>query len=214
MPADPSVAIYRHFPLVRAVRSFEETERSCLFPASKKTVLSLTKVPVETVLESTAIDRVSAHIMVRKGTPSIGGIADLAGKTIAVQQGVSLLAKLGQKVTFKEFKTPNDKVASRMLAAGRVDGMYGWNPDAFWSWVPDSYILFEKMGYGAPSLALDRPVFVSSTHFLCQKTAATEALMQDVNRAIRVMRADGRLKEILGPYARIVGVDVPLEVTR
>lgn len=195
LPEDRSVAVYQRYPLVRALRDFEQTDRACLFPASIISTVALTAVPAGILMESDMVDYVSSHIMTRKGGVSINEKADVFGRTIAVQRGVVYIELMEDADRFTVIRTPDDRTALRMLAAGRVDGMYGWYPDAL--------IIASNNGIELPDFNPDYILFETTTHVVCKKGIGAEPLIEHINRRLTALRDSGELQTILGPYARL-----------
>lgn len=195
MPIDQTMAVYQRYPLVRALRKFEETDRACLFPASISATVALTSVDAETLFESAMVDYVSSHIMTSKNGPLINNKADIFGRTIAIQRGVEYTSLMADSDRFTVIRTPDDKTALRMLEAGRVDGMYGWYPDAF--------IIAANNDIELPDFNPDFILFETTTHVVCKKEAGAEPLVDHINRRMEALRTSGELQKILGPYARL-----------
>ncbi|WP_286830696.1 MULTISPECIES: substrate-binding periplasmic protein [Kordiimonas] len=191
-------------PVKRMLKQYEEGEVHCMVPVSFAAVkMNFPSTERAAVVESVAIDYITAHIVTKPGTPAVTDVTELKGKRLAAWVGVPLelfLPNLDAKV----LRVESEESGIRLLMSGRVD--------AIWSWVPDAFILFDRMGHGTPSLAIDKPLFSSTAHVLCHRSAQSEALIADIDASILAMRADGRLKEIFGPYVRIVGVDVPVDI--
>lgn len=191
-------------PVMRTIRTFTSGRSICMVPAAfERWRHHAPDMKREDVLESEPIDYVTAHIVTRRGDPVITDLKSLNGKRISFWVGLPVDAFLsGMQI---EMIAAESEVSSiRLLMSGRVD--------AIWSWAPDAFLLYDRMGLGTPNLVLDDPVFGSAVHILCRKTPSTAALMADIDKSIRAMRADGRLKEILGHHSRVVGVDVPLNM--
>jgi hypothetical protein len=195
MPIDQSLAVYQRYPLVRALRKFEQTQRSCLFPASISASVALTSLKPDELFESAMVDFVSSHILTRKGQPMINSKEDVFGRTIAVQRGVEYTALMADSDRFAVIRTPDDKTALRMLEAGRVDGMYGWFPDAF--------IIAENTGIQLPDFNPDYILFETTTHVVCKAGTGAEPFVDHVNMRIRALRESGELQRVLGPFARL-----------
>ncbi|SDE24507.1 substrate-binding periplasmic protein [Kordiimonas lacus] len=191
-------------PVLRAVRTFADGGSICLLPAAferwKHKFPYLTR---EDIIESEPIDYVTAHIVTRPGDPAIVKLDELEGKRISVWVGLTIDAFLSD-IDVEIIRAESEESSIKLLMSGRVD--------AIWNWVPDAYILYERLGYGTPNLVESEPIFGAAAHFLCRRTPATEALMSDIDPAIRMMRKDGRLKDIMGQHTRVVGVDVPLNM--
>ncbi|SDE24479.1 ABC-type amino acid transport substrate-binding protein [Kordiimonas lacus] len=191
-------------PVKRMLKQYEDGEVHCMVPVSFAAVkMNFPSTERAAIVESVPVDYITAHIVTKPGTPPVTDVAALKGKRLAAWVGVPLelfLPNLDAKV----LRVESEESGIRLLMSGRVD--------AIWSWVPDAFILFDRMGYGTPSLAIDKPLFSSTAHVLCHRSAQSEALIKDIDAGILAMRADGRLKEIFGPYVRIVGVDVPVDI--
>lgn len=196
MPLDQSQAVFQRYPLVRALRYFEETERTCLFPASVSAAMALTEIEPADLIESVAIDRVSSHFMVRSDTNPPSNFDEMSGLTLAIQGGVKIEAMTGHETNFRIIRTPDDKTALRMLQASRVDAMYGWNPDAL--------IISENNGLPLPHFNPDFILFDTTTHVVCKKASGVDAFLGRINERIEALRRSGQLREMLGPHARIV----------
>ncbi|NVJ97456.1 MAG: transporter substrate-binding domain-containing protein [Alphaproteobacteria bacterium] len=195
LPIDQSVAVFQRYPLVRALRQFEDTKRSCLFPASARAAQNLIGIPAEDLVESSFVDFVSSHVMVKPGGPFIADKTDIYGRTIAIQRGVEMVVLKDDYDRFDIIRTPDDQTALKMLQAGRIDGMYGWNPDAL--------IIATKYGIELPDFNPDFILFQTTTHFVCKKGIGAERLLNLINGRIAIARRTGQLKEMLGPFARL-----------
>jgi len=193
-------------PVMRSTRLFSEGGARCLVPAAL--VPWQNKFPhltTKNTVESEPIDYITAHIVTKPGTAPITDLRDLAGKRIGYWVGASVDRFLPD-VGYTKVTAQSEESNIRMLMSGRVDAIFNWNPDA--------YILFERMGYGEPSLDPDDPIFGSTAHFWCHRTRATEAFIKQADKVIREMREDGRIKNILGKHSLVVGADVPMTVWR
>ena len=76
---------------------------------------------------------------------------------------------------------------------------YGWNPDAL--------IIAKREGQQLPNFNPDFVIFETTTHLVCKGDIGAEPVIAFVNREIEQLRISGRLKTILGPYARIALID-------
>ncbi len=188
-------------PVLRALRYFETEGEVCLVPASMIAVTSqFPTIGADKLIASEPIDYITGHLVTRPGTKPIRNPAEIQGKIMAAWVGVNVKVFF-PNIDFTLLKTESEENAIRLLHNGRVD--------IIWSWIPDIYILYDQMGLGEPVLAEDSPIFGSSAHFTCHRTAQTEQLIVKIDKIINEMRANGDLKRILGKHARIVGVDVP-----
>lgn len=196
LPTDGSTEFQR-MPLVRAIRTFAEEKHVCLFPTSVSAVESIAAIQDADFLQSAAIDLVTSHFMTSKQQPRINSFEDIRGLRIAVQRGVAAGAL--SKSPFKPVlvATPDDTIAFRMMQAGRVDGFYGWNPDAL--------IIAEREGTELPNFNPDFIIFETTTHLVCKSNIGAEPVIAFVDKKIETLRSSGALRAILGPYARITG---------
>lgn len=195
LPSKSHYFKYQRYPLPRAIRKFEISERICLFPASALAVQSLTKIMANEVLESVPIDLVSSHVISAPGRKVYQSFDELRGATMAVQFGVAAREFVETAAQFEIVRTPNDLLALRMVLAHRVDVMYGW--------YPDTYIIAEKNYLPLPRFDPELVIFRTTTHLVCKKFSGAEELLQVVNIRINDLRKRGELQKILGKYARI-----------
>ncbi|MEX0297677.1 MAG: substrate-binding periplasmic protein [Kordiimonas sp.] len=192
-------------PVLRALRYFETEGEVCLVPTSKIAITNqFPTIGADKLIASEPIDYITGHLVTRPGTKPIRNPAEIDGKIMAAWVGVNVNVFF-PNIDFTLLKTESEENAIRLLHNGRVD--------VIWSWIPDAYILYEQMGLGEPVLAEDSPIFGSSAHFTCHRTARTEQLISRIDLVINEMRTDGRLKKILGKHARIIGIDVPMPKT-
>lgn len=191
-------------PVLRTVRSFAEGDSICMVPAAfERWKVKFPNLNREDIIESEPIDYISAHIATRAGMPVITRLEELNGMRMAVWVALPVDTHLTD-IDVEVIRAESEESSIKLLMSGRVD--------AIWTWVPDAYILYERLGYGVPNIDDNQPIYGSAAHFLCRRTPTTEALMKQVDPIIRSMRADGRLKKILGRHTRVVGVDIPLSV--
>ncbi len=191
-------------PVMRTIRAFKEGGHQCVLPALHGSWLARTGFKPEQLVESEPIDYVSAHFVTRPGEPVVTDARTLEGKTLGYWVGAPVDRLLPPDVAVDRVSAATEESNIHMLMSGRVD--------VIWSWIPDVYILFEKFGYGEPSLAPKEPLFGTTSHILCHRTPLTERFIRQVDTVIRAMRSEGKLKEFLGPHALIVGEDVPMTV--
>lgn len=191
-------------PVKRSLRFFETLDEICLVPVSKLAIQhQYPNIDPDSLIQGTPIDYITGHLVTRPGTEPIRNMSLIENKIVASWIGVQVDVFFpNHKFTLLHSET--EASAIKMLMNGRAD--------MIWGWVPDTYILFEKMGLGTPALALDTPVFGSSAHFVCKRSEKSEVLMPRLDAVIDAMRGDGRLKQILGRHSRVIGVDVPMSV--
>jgi hypothetical protein len=186
---------YQSFPLQRAIRTFEMEDRSCLFPTSIFAAALLTAVDPGEMIQSDPIDLVTSHFLTRKGEPTIDSWGQIDQHKVAIQQSVELSAVNRGLSKPQIVRTPNDRVALRMLMAGRVDVFYGW--------YPDSVIIAEAEGLELPDFNPNFVVFETTTHIVCKKGINAEPVLEYANRKIQALKQSGELRKMLGPHARI-----------
>lgn len=196
LPTQTHYFQFSRYPLTRAIRDFKENKRVCIIPSSEKAVRILTKDAKIELLESSAIDVVTSHIISAPNKPVFTTVSALEKHKIAVQHGVVASRFLTEKSTVQVTRTPNDLTALRMVLAGRVDAMYGW--------FPDIYIIAEKNGLSLPHFNPQLILFKTTTHLVCKKFGGNERLFNIVNTRIKDLKRRGELQNILGKHARIV----------
>lgn len=193
----------RTAPYKRAVRMFGNEQEVCLVPTVIFAVIGQGFAKsADELIQSRPIDYVTGHFVSLAGSGvTVPDPSALDGKVVGAWSGLNVEAFMPKR-DFTLLRAESEVTTIRMLTSGRVD--------VIWGWVPDSYILFERLGLGEP--VLSDPYLSSSAHIVCKRTERSEKMMPHLNRAIDAMRADGRLKKILGKHSRIVGVDVPMSV--
>lgn len=191
-------------PIMRTIRVFKEGGDQCVLSALHGSWLARTGFKPEQLVESEPIDYVSAHFVTRPGEPVVTDARMLEGKTLGYWVGAPVDRLLPPDVAVNRVSAATEESNIHMLMSGRVD--------VIWSWIPDIYILFEKFGYGDPSLSPKEPLYGATSHILCHRTPLTERFITQVDAVIRTMRSEGKLKEFLGPHSLVVGEDVPMTV--
>ncbi|MEX0299611.1 MAG: hypothetical protein AB3N28_11125 [Kordiimonas sp.] len=195
IPAAMYQNMYQRYPFARAVRDFKKAKRVCLFPTSQSALNLLYPDTNISVLESDAIDTVSAHLISSTlGTP-FSNFEELEEKTIAAQHAVGVPNILSERYGVKVIRTPDDLSALRMVLAGHVDAMYGWLPDIF--------IIAKQNNLPRPSFDPDFVLYQTTTHFVCKRFYGHEVIIDTINRNLKLMKKSGALREILGKHARI-----------
>lgn len=193
-------------PVRRARRLLETTHDACIVFSTKDLLPHyLPALKPEQLIESVPIDLVSSHLVTRTGSKPVTNPRTLEGKTIGSWVGVDVANYL-PNMEYTWVKTESEETTVRMLVEGRYD--------AIWSWLPDVHILTDRLGVDKLVLDEQAHLFAVTTHIVCKKTLKAELFMPRLNNILNVMRVDGRLKKILGEHARIVGVDVPIDVKK
>lgn len=196
LPSDDYLYRFQRYPVLRGLRQFTKLRRACIFPASEKSVRAfIGDMPLE-LLESTVIDRVSAHLITRRDMPAIVGFDELEGKRIVAQGGVGIGQFIPAGVDYTLTTTPDDASALKMLNAGRIDVMYGFYPDII--------LIAEKNGIELPHFKPDLVLFETTTHLVCKSFEGAADLINKVNIRTQNLKDTGRLKDLLSKYAQIV----------
>lgn len=189
-------------PIKRARRDLLTRTGTCITPFSLEMfVLHNVEPTARDFISSVPIDLISTHILTRPGDTIIRSKEDLAGKRVAVWWGIPVVNYFAGTGVEIVNVTSEDK-AAQLLMAGRVE--------AAWGWLPDSPIQYERLGFDQPSFDPDFSFVTTTAGIVCNKTPETIKLVKELDIVINAMRLDGRLKKLLSPYARIVGVDMPM----
>lgn len=121
----------------------------------------------------------SGGVIVAKD-PAIKAVADLAGKTVAVQTGTTYLENVKKLPGLAEVKNfPKDTDARAALLAGRVQ-----------VWVTDRFVAKEALE-ADPAAGLKMGDFVFVEKIACAVKKGNTSLEQAVNKALAEMMADG-----------------------
>lgn len=191
-------------PIKRAMRIFNLSKDICMMPVAKEVLLMrFPSLKPDDVIEGVPIDYVTGHLVTRAGTKAITDPRAIEGQTLGAWSGLNTRSFI-PGVTFAMLGTESEISAMQMLQNGRVD--------VIWGWIPDTYILSEQLGIEGLVFDPDSPIIGSATHIACKRTEKTEKLLPRLDDAMDTLRADGRLKKILGKHARVVGVDVPMTI--
>ncbi len=128
-----------------------------------------------------------AQVVVRKGNKEIQSIHDLAGKTVGVNLGSNFTELLTKYDPEKLIKVKTyDTGIERDVALGRTD-----------AFVMDRLSSLELINKSPLPLALAGETFETIENAMpFLKTPKQQALMQQVNTTLDVMRSDGSLKTI------------------
>ncbi|MEX0299612.1 MAG: substrate-binding periplasmic protein [Kordiimonas sp.] len=195
LPAKTHYLKYQRYPLLRALRKFEQSKRVCLVPASIGTIRVLSGIDVDDLYESEAIDIVSSHFLTAPNQPKVSNFDMLKGKRVAVRQGVAIEHFTDLSSEVEIMRPPSETTAIKMLFSGRVDAIYGW--------IPDIRIHADLHNLPLPEYDPDFAPFRSSIHVVCKEFGGMESLMATINEQINALKASGELQEILGKHAHI-----------
>ncbi len=187
-------------PLKRAIRYFEEDFNSCIFPTSINALkTTFPDLPTDKMIASTPIDRVSLRIFTLPDKPIIQKLQDLEGKKVALWNGLDPGIFL-KDINVDVENTPNEEVRVRMLNANRIDAILGF--------VPDVYLASEKLGLKPPHASKEISLFNDEgASLVCFNTSDNQLFISEFNSILDELKKSGKLREILGPYANIVGID-------
>lgn len=192
-------------PINRAYRLFPITDESCLIPAGSLAIAFILRnhatLTPDDLISSAPLDYISGHMITLAGTRPIRSAKELEGKIIGAWTGFDIRTMF-PNVRFTLLRSESEENTIRLLQSKRVD--------AIWGWIPDIFILSEKLGIEGVVFDPDKKFLSSSTHFVCMRGPKTEQILPELDKVINTMRADGRLKKILGKHARVIGVDVPM----
>lgn len=193
--------LIKSLPIKRARRELTLSSSLCIAPFSLEA--HLRHVPDANradFISGVPIDLISGHAVTVPTQPIIRSREELAGKQFALWWGIPKNIYFGSDV--KVVTVNNEDKALQLLMAGRVD--------LAWGWLPDSPMHYEKMGYEPPNFDPNFSLVAETVGIVCKRSQEAAKFIQMSDEVIESMRADGRLKQLLSPYARIVGVDVPM----
>lgn len=184
------------FPVKRAADFFLKEKDSCILPST----IAIIKLhyPEKTksfdMIESDPIEHVTSRIYSRKGEPLVKDFKELEGKTLISWIGIPA-KKMIPGVNFKEIKTTSDVQAISVLNSKRGDYLMGWTPDTPLVAKKNNLVIPEYFG---GLYAMDTQVKI-----VCHRTEETEKFIKRANIAIKEMKKNGELKEILGKHSEI-----------
>ncbi|NVJ97457.1 MAG: hypothetical protein HWE25_04850 [Alphaproteobacteria bacterium] len=196
LPNNEDRVVFQRLPLRRALRMFERTPRSCLFPTSEDILRVIVDMSADDMVSSVPVDTVGSHIITREGVPKVSSFEQLRGMKLAVQTSVLISQFVSPDWGYEIVRTPDEVTALRMVMAGRVDAGYGW--------FPDSLILAKAEGMPLPRFDENFSLYSSDTHLVCRNEPGVEYLMQVFNSRTNNLKQTGALKAMLGEFSRIV----------
>jgi len=182
--------------LKRSQISLKGDVESCLFPATINAMVTNDKA-LENVslIASDSIDQVSLRVLTDSSKERITGIDQLAGKRIAILNGLNPDLLLGDIDADVE-PTPDEYVRLKMLNAGRLDAVLGFTPDIL--------LAAEDLGLPVPHYSEDLALFKDEgASMVCHDTELNRAFVSQFNRILKDLKASGDLQRILGKYAVI-----------
>lgn len=185
------------YPFERFWREISEDRTSCHFPSViVSTRAVVTDVPDGGFIAADPVDYPTYRVLVRPGEPVITSLDQLAGKRVAGALGFPHAAFLGERQVDIE-ETNSEVSRARMLMRNRVDAVL--------SFIPDFHMALDELGFeqvtsdGAYKLLPN----VDGTGLICYNTPENVAAVKEFNRVLTILKDNGRLKEILGPFAQL-----------
>lgn len=174
--------IYKIMPYRRAKQHFFNAGGACLYPSSLPSLATAGEIKdPENYIESDGIFVAKTHLFVRSDVQPPQSLEDISGKTIAYPSGsVAAGILFGHGASLIGVNSEQDK--AQMLVSGRVDMITGM--------MPDTAIVFAKMGGEVPLFAPSFVLYEVPVTFVCQRSAATEKFIISVNKALEVLSHD------------------------
>ena len=172
---------YQLMPYRRAKARFLDSEGSCIYPSAIGLLIAGEHVrDASTLIETVPLFRARTHIFARRGERAPSSLADLKGRTIAVQSGSvmqMMLAGTGADVISVFDET--DK--ARMLLTARVDYITAM--------LPDAVLVFDALREPLPAFDNELSFLESNIGFVCHKSPATEAFVAALNDRVKTLAA-------------------------
>lgn len=194
LPRLDGAASFDIYPSRRVTALFRRLDNACVFPSNLDVAASDNPDFVDfDLIGSDVVDRLTAHIFVPKGTTVPHKPSDLANKNVAYMRGLEFVKQFGDETT-RFYEADGQYAYLRMLKEGRVDMALGW--------MPGLVELARRTGMEVPDYDPDWPLTTVSLQVVCKGSPASEAFLRDFNVLLTQMRANGKLKELLG-YERL-----------
>ena len=186
--------VYKIMPYRRAKQHFFKSGGACLYPSSLPGLAGAGQITdTENYIESDGIFSAKTHLFVRAGMKPPGLMDDISGKIIAYANGsVAASVLLGHGASLIGVNSEQDK--AQMLISGRVDMISGM--------MPDTGIVFAKLGGKMPVFAPSLVLYEVSVSFVCRRSPETEQFVAAVNRALGVLSNDASYSARLLAAAR------------
>jgi ABC-type amino acid transport substrate-binding protein len=183
-------------PLKRSSRNFRANPNSCVFPANKRALQSVSKKGTSDLISSMPLDIVSLRLYTREKSTGPVGVDDFAPERIGYIHGSGAIPLLGEKA--KRFiPIASEKQLIGMLELGRLDAFLGHHPDTALA-LDD---LNKPHALHVTPLAILNLRFPVS--FVCHDTKQARAFLAQLDPRIDAMVSSGRLQEILGQHSEI-----------
>jgi ABC-type amino acid transport substrate-binding protein len=183
-------------PLKRSSRNFRANPNSCVFPANKRALQSVSKKGTSDLISSMPLDIVSLRLYTREKSTGPVGVDDFAPERIGYIHGSGAIPLLGENA--KRFiPIASEKQLIGMLELGRLDAFLGHHPDTALA-LDD---LNKPYALHVTPLAILNLRFPVS--FVCHDTKQARAFLAQLDPRIDAMVSSGRLQEILGQHSEI-----------
>lgn len=186
----------RVVPIARAVKSFFEEEKACIFPTSFNLLRfgqspDIQKIPF---IQTFPLDTISVGLYSRKEDKALISKKDVDGKVIGHLMGTvgrQMLSDVNAIVR----SVPNEEMLVRLLEHGRVDAYVGHHPD--------TALAMDRLGVKTINYEPDVVLHKTSVHIVCRDFLNVQAMVDKINIRILELHKSGRLQEMLGPFAEI-----------
>lgn len=169
-------------PAKRAMRFFEDGEAMGIVPALRTTLekdAALTR----------QIFNKKIHAFVRKGSPVLRSIKELAGKRVGLTRGFSYPRSITKNKRILLDYADTTEGSLKKLADGRVDVVVADGYTAFYAM---KELSLDDLVFDLSAVLNEQPVFIAF-----QKTPEGRELAERISWAIDTMEADGTMQEIL-----------------
>lgn len=191
-------------PLKRSSSNFRADPNSCIFPANKRALQSVSMSGTSDLIASPPLDIVSLRLYTREKQSGPVDVDDFVPERIGYISGSGAIPLLGEKA--KRF-TPiaSEEQLIGMLELGRIDAFLGHHPDTALA-LED---LKKPQALHVTSLAILNLRF--PVGFVCHDVKLAREFLMQLNPKIDEMLASGRLQEILGQHSEF---DAPEETAK
>lgn len=183
--------------LKRIWRGMDSNSSACAFPVSQNSVnLALPHIKMDDLIQSQTIDHVSYRAFNLPNQMVISSLDNLKGMKIGAWNGMP-----------NELLTNNLDINFELTnnTESRVKMLYNKRVDAIFDFVPDIYLVIEKLGLEQLP-TMDRLKIWggrNGTHLVCHNTPENAAFVAEFDRVLNIIREKEGLSAILGPYADV-----------
>lgn len=176
---------YDFMPSERGNRLLEKGKVDCIFP-----IIPANYKRAEKTSFSAPINGISLNLFAldRK----YKGLAELDGEIVVHLRGYLFANAKDEFPNIKFFPAASHDNAINMLKNGRASAYLDYMPDVKFS-VPKEQMA--QLQYDE-----ENPVLKANDSFECKDTGPPKAFLSQVERVIRTLRAENKLKDVLGSY--------------